>query len=382
MESTPHGRLPCGGAPLFGGGLARRCSRPREHSARRRRAALGVCCISSRAACLLCGCGHEGEWPANVVCAASPAGVRFNFPPTEKKGRACACVAARGLHNGRAPRFRLLLPPSTVRPSAWPPAAQRRPPPHCVRSSVPAQERDPGMGEATRFLLLWEARGHFWAAAIFLSLSTAWGVSRTDVSAPSVKRRAAARCVLPSPAAESVCCLCRRGWQREQRCVCVVVVVGHAFRPASHPSSSSPRPPPRPPPPCSPPEPLRHRTDAPPLRLRACLPPAGRRAWQGFARGNTTCGQGGEALQATSSDVDMILRAATTPSLPPTSWAARTAVFGRVGDAPRRFWTRLTMCSNFDFFQFCTSPTISLEEVKDEAPARAWRARRCAPLSE
>ena len=30
-----------------------------------------------------------------------------------------------------------------------------------------------------------------------------------------------ARCVLPSPPAESVCCLCRRGWQREQR-VCVV----------------------------------------------------------------------------------------------------------------------------------------------------------------
>ena len=35
---------------------------------------------------------------------------------------------------------------------------------------------------------------------------------------------------------------------------------------------------------------------------------------------------GGEALQATSSVVDMILRAATTLSIP-TSWAARTAVF-------------------------------------------------------
>jgi len=185
VESTPHGRLPCGSAPFFGGGLARRCSRPREHSARRRRAALGVCCISSRAACLLCGCGHEGEWPANVVCAQRRSSKRpspHGGPRCSPPGSFSARVSLSGVQQ---PFFLQTADLASHGLSDEFVCAQLS-----RTFSQPPQERDPGMGEATRFLLLWEARGHFWAAAIFLS--TAW-VSRTDVSAPSVKRRAAAR---------------------------------------------------------------------------------------------------------------------------------------------------------------------------------------------
>ena len=170
MESTPHSRLPCDSAPLFGGAL-RSAAPGRESTARAGGGQLSGFAASPRGLLACCvdadtkasGRRTSCAQPAPQVCVSTSL-------PRKKKGERVRASLHGDCHNGRAPRFRLLLPPSTVRPSAWPPAAQRRPPPHCVRSSFPAQERDPGMGEATRFLLLWEARGHFWAAAIFLSL--------------------------------------------------------------------------------------------------------------------------------------------------------------------------------------------------------------------